>query len=440
MQILMVGRLQNLASGSSPFFQIFYSDHESVGAWCPIHDKGVFGMTGRKRGFTLVELLVVIAIIGVLVALLLPAIQAAREAARRSKCQNNIKQFGIALQTYHDALKTFPPGSCTAKNFDDNKAFSSVHTMLLPYFEEEGLKSLINPKTDWEHQNHIIDPARGPNFASIPATVIPVFNCPSSDGENPKEDKLLTAIFLVGVTGSYKDGQLYGTTQYIVSKGLYDGWTKNPQKVPKQLRGLFDVNWAVPIRKISDGTSKTIAMGEGADGSAWDITGMKSSEIGDINARYRAVAKTNQGLPYKPWCPWICGQVVFKSVNDAVDLFETGGYASTIEPINKNPVTQNISSNADDGSNTVSLSQEDPTSGQPYRGGPGAGIANPNGVAWSVSIASGCSANFRSDHSGGAMFLFADGSVHFLNEDISPTIYQQLSTIAGEEVVDVPGE
>jgi prepilin-type N-terminal cleavage/methylation domain-containing protein/prepilin-type processing-associated H-X9-DG protein len=403
-------------------------------------------MTGRKRGFTLVELLVVIAIIGVLVALLLPAIQAAREAARRSKCTNNMKQFGIALQTYHDALKTFPPGSCTAADFDSNKAYSSMHTMLLPYFEEEGLKSLINSKTDWEHQTHIQDPTKlsGANyFCTIPATVIPVFNCPSADGENPKEDKLLTNVFLIGVSGSYKQGQLYGTTNYILCKGLYDGWTKNPSKVPKQLRGLFDVNWAVPIRKITDGTSKTIALGEGADGSAWDITGMSSSQITTVSSRYQPANATNVGLPYKPWAPWICGQVVFQSINDAVKLWETGAYASTIEPINKNPVTQAISANKDEGgSTTVSLPQEVP--GQAYRGGPGAGIAgNGQRDGWTVNTGgygAGCSPNFRSDHSGGAMFLFADGSVHFLNDDIDPTTYQKLSTIAGDEVVDLPPE
>src|SRR5262245_25859081 len=113
-------------------------------------------MTRKRRGFTLVELLVVIAIIGVLVALLLPAIQAAREAARRANCVSNLKQFGIAMQTYHDALKTFPAGCCMPRPpnnvMSENECFSSFHGMLLPFFEEEGLKSLYNSKLDWQHQ------------------------------------------------------------------------------------------------------------------------------------------------------------------------------------------------------------------------------------------------------------------------------------------------
>ena len=89
-------------------------------------------LSGPTHGFTLVELLVVIAIIGILVALLLPAIQAAREAARRSQCMNNLKQMGIALQNYHSSHKTFPMGVALGEG-------AMWSGFLLPYLEEAAL-------------------------------------------------------------------------------------------------------------------------------------------------------------------------------------------------------------------------------------------------------------------------------------------------------------
>ena len=101
------------------------------------------------RGFTLVELLVVIAIIGILVALLLPAVQAARGAARRIKCNNNLKQFGLAAQNYHDVHKTFPRYGFRSFQPTEQDRWRiwqgySVHTMLLPYMEQQALYSRVH--------------------------------------------------------------------------------------------------------------------------------------------------------------------------------------------------------------------------------------------------------------------------------------------------------
>src|SRR6187549_3772079 len=113
----------------------------------------------RNRGFTLVELLVVIAIIGILVALLLPAVQAAREASRRSSCQNNAKQWGLALQNYHGVRNRFPsnsqwyPGSYVDEAGNtvvvlpkDRKG--SMHVKLMPFLEETALTDRLNFEDD----------------------------------------------------------------------------------------------------------------------------------------------------------------------------------------------------------------------------------------------------------------------------------------------------
>src|SRR5688572_23848835 len=96
-------------------------------------------MKRTSRGFPLIELLVVIAIIGVLIALLLPAVQQAREAARRSQCQNNLKQFGLALHNYQDAFRVFPPGVVHSHvprpNGNPTSFGPSFNGMLLPYLD-----------------------------------------------------------------------------------------------------------------------------------------------------------------------------------------------------------------------------------------------------------------------------------------------------------------
>ena len=129
----------------------------------------------RRHGFTLVELLVVIAIIGILIALLLPAVQAAREAARRSQCTNNLKQIGVAIQNYHDTRKEIVPRylSWDPGNGTDTLGYASWSVLLLPYLEQENVYELFNVGT------RIDTNPVGFNHPLGRITAIPTYYCPT---------------------------------------------------------------------------------------------------------------------------------------------------------------------------------------------------------------------------------------------------------------------
>jgi prepilin-type N-terminal cleavage/methylation domain-containing protein/prepilin-type processing-associated H-X9-DG protein len=201
-------------------------------------------MSGLKirRGFTLVELLVVIAIIGILVALLLPAVQAAREAARRMSCGNNLKQIALGLHNYHDAYKTFPPDAIWHGNPQGVTATAGHQrnytwiTLALPYIEQAPLHGKINfnfPALQ-QFDSLLIDgkPARG--------MMLEVLQCPSD---------------------YYWDAppRGFGTTSYAGSSG----WDHHRRKTGDlQRAGVFPLYDAVKIADIQDGTSFTAMLAE----------------------------------------------------------------------------------------------------------------------------------------------------------------------------------
>src|SRR5687767_5966317 len=136
--------------------------------------------TGKRAAFTLVELLVVIAIIGILVALLLPAIQAAREAARRAQCQNHMKQLGLATLNYETATKKLPPSKWLVLNKNNAPVGHSTLTYLLPYVEEQA----IADKWDWDNTWSWPDATKKPNDnATLKETPIATFRCPTAPQE-----------------------------------------------------------------------------------------------------------------------------------------------------------------------------------------------------------------------------------------------------------------
>jgi prepilin-type N-terminal cleavage/methylation domain-containing protein/prepilin-type processing-associated H-X9-DG protein len=195
----------------------------------------------RRRAFSLVELLVVIAIIGILVALLLPAVQAAREAARRIHCGNNLRQIGLAVLGYHETHQTFPTGSTVVPKVDGSgisKHGLSWHVFVLPYLE-------LGPMFE------NIDPYHAPNWSAREAA-IPTFACPSA-----KHVDLLTAkkgemheSFYVGVSGA---GRRTGDQVDLQDEAQCGDYSTNGVLYP-----LSDTR----IGEISDGTTQTLAVGE----------------------------------------------------------------------------------------------------------------------------------------------------------------------------------
>src|SRR5438105_2570456 len=184
----------------------------------------------RKLAFTLVELLVVIAIIGVLVALLLPAVQMAREAARRTQCSNNLKQIGIALQNYHDTLRALPPVRLRMMEEFKGRCFSA-YAHLLPFLEASTLYRQIDFNQSPED----------PDNAVALNQTIPYFLCPS-DGKKK----------LQGDSAVHNYPLSTGTT-YALSR-------RNPGGVP--VTGIFYENSPTRFAEITDGLSNTVCISE----------------------------------------------------------------------------------------------------------------------------------------------------------------------------------
>lgn len=335
----------------------------------------------RRTGFTLIELLVVIAIIAILVSLLLPAVQQAREAARRSSCTNNLKQFGLALHNYHDAHRALPPGyvsasdpntvtSLPAEDFDgttwDAAPGWGWGTMLLPFLDQGPLSNRLNSSLSAWHPSHR-DPV---------ATTLSVFLCPSaSGGDEP--------FVVVDQSGNplTKAGEqvVLGRSHYVASHGQEECWgtCSGPGggfngDVSQIADGPFYRNSHTRFRDVTDGLSSTVMLGE-----------------------HTSV------LTNKTWVGVVPGAFVHPKINSPENGPES---AATLTLVHSGPAAGEVDA-----------------LGNPI-------IHPPNFPTIHVG-------QMQSEHPGGAHVLLGDGSVRFISENVDRDLFAGMTSISEGEVI-----
>jgi prepilin-type N-terminal cleavage/methylation domain-containing protein len=364
--------------------------HSATATWW---DRTHFRLSRKRCGdaFTLVELLVVIAIIGILVALLLPAIQAAREAARRGSCMNNLKQIGIALQNHHDSLKALPKGAMIGEG-------TLWSGFVLPYAEEETLKKLVTISTtddgfNWACPNPFYTyPLSDPSFKNLQAceTVISMYRCPSAGIPEHMQIKTADTFYYQSRVPSTYNGCASGIikSQYVHNLPQI----KSKQNMEQADGVLVGVKVAfldpmlpqtpISFRQVEDGTSKTIAVGE-------VVPDTESLTAGAVDSNGYPKAETKFGTLKDHWAVG----------SDDVDT--NPGY-DVSEALSSTGVPPNLHK-----------------AGGIYKC-PGSQVADPGCQALQLS--------FSSEHPGIVQVVMCDGSVQQVEEGIDEYVWSKMGT------------
>ncbi|MFO1019891.1 MAG: DUF1559 domain-containing protein [Planctomycetales bacterium] len=331
--------------------------------------------TAPRWGFTLIELSMVIAMTAVLITLLLPAVQSARETARRTECRNNMRQIGIALQNYVDSFSVFPPSFCITPGttWTGDEGSLSIHARLLPFLDQMNAYRRLNLNQDWKAQI----------VSGVPQFSVPVFHCPS-DRRNTEPQKWSSAAASVGV-----------------NYGFYAGkWLVYDPRTGKGADGAFGVNEAISPAMIRDGLSQTIGIAE-----VKTHTRLLRNSVSD------PPPTPPLGLEWKP-TPGYAGGV---SSNDESGhtawcdpRVAQGGFTTLIGPngtrVGAKPLQEDFCS-VDEGSS----------------------LTRPTYAAVTA----------RSYHVNGVTILLLDGSSRFISDGFKIDLWRALGTRDGNEMLDI---
>jgi prepilin-type N-terminal cleavage/methylation domain-containing protein len=340
----------------------------------------------RADGFTLVELLVVIAIIGVLVALLLPAVQQAREAARRMSCQNNLKQLALALHNHHDVKGTFPPGGMnTGQN--GTACYSTWTIEILPFMEQQALYQQYNQSQFNHHTSNL----------PVVQTRLPAHECPS----DPVRFKLEQPASGPGSGVNYRHGSYRAVSGMCGNPVGWGAWdTFEPQLWPNN---TMDRAWRGVLHATAsayNGVPAQTALGQG---------GASVSQLGGPERFSNITDGTSNTL--------MIGELTFIDVTRR-GTFWAYSYASY---------------------NQSSICLESRQLNHKYGSPTPTPLPNGTGCAGSPGLYGDqmCKRAFGSLHNNGINFVHADGSLRFVSYNADITVLRAMATIEGGESLNL---